>query len=341
MKRFAVKKLFVKSILLFAMFAASRSLPSLTDRSSHSGSTKAAPEKYKVQLNTGRRGSVQFDSDKVRTWVLPLMKRIEAGDYPAQAGKILGLSRSHVKYYIDKLVEAGLIFQSKRSSATFYELTIEGSNLLKSCEGRVFPGELHRLDKGQVSFLILREGRYPGCDDSDRPFKAVEMRNWQALLGVEQGIKVRHTSKSWIVHIPVVRGKHPAEVYGLAMNLANRVAVALAKKYGVVLAEGKFVGGEMAVEDPVAKLFGRYFSVRSNHRKIDHSWGEGELENIGRDAAIDYMQMPEKVKKIDKKVDRIEARLERIFEALGNFADIEAEPASAAEGQRRMGEYLR
>ena len=120
-------------------------------------------------------------------------------------------------------------------------------------------------------------------------------------MGLELGVKVRHTTKSWLVHIPVIRGKTPAEVYGLAMNLANRVAVSLGKKYGVVLCEGKFVGGELAVEDPVAKLFGRFFTVRTKQRKVDHSWNEGELENMGKDAVIDYLQMPEKVKKIDEK----------------------------------------
>jgi DNA-binding transcriptional ArsR family regulator len=223
----------------------------------------------------------------------------------------LGLSRSHVWYYIGKLEKAGLIYKEKRSSAVFYGLTVEGSNLLKSCEGRVFPGELHRLDKCQVCFGVLQEGRYP-----DGKFKAVEMQIWTALLGLEQGVKVRHTSKSWIVHVPVIRGRNPAEVYGLAMNLANRVAVALAKKYGVVLAEGKFVGGELAVEDPIAKLFGRYFSVRAGRRKMIIA-GKGELENIGRDAAIDYMQMPEKVKQIDRRLARFEVKFERLVEALG------------------------
>lgn len=279
--------------------------------------------------------SVQFDSDKVRTWVIPLMRRIEAGDYPAKAAKLLGLSRSHVQYYLGKLQECGLVFQSKRSNVTFYELTVEGSNLLKSCEGRVFPGELHRLDKCQVAFLVVVEGCYP-----DGLFRRVEMVNWTALLGLEGGVKVRHTSKSWIVHVPVIRGRSPAEVYGLAMNLSNRVAVALAKKYGVVLAEGKFVGGELAVEDPVAKLFGRYFSVRSGRRKIDHSWGEGELENIGRDAAIDYMQMPEKVKRIDRKVDRLEYKFEKLIEIFGSrVEDLEFDSKRLAEGQKKLGEY--
>ena len=297
-------------------------------------STKTSAENAQSTTRHQAKGSVQFDSDKVYTWVLPLMKRIYAGDYPTKAGRILGLSRSHVWYYVGKLEKASLIYREKRSNAAFYALTTEGSNLLKSCEGRVFPGELHRLDKCQVSFRILVEGRYP-----DGKFKAVEMQNWTALLGLEQGVKVRHTSRSWIVHVPVIRGKNPAEVYGLAMNLSNRIAVALAKKYGVVLAEGAFVGGEMAVEDPVAKLFGRYFSVRAGRRKIDHSWGEGELENIGKDAAIDYMQMPEKVKRIDKKVDRLEIKFERLIEALGQVDNIEGDPKKLAEGQRRIGEY--
>ena len=298
-------------------------------------STKVGSKKAQSTTRHQATGSVQFDSDKVRTWVLPLMKRIYAGDYPTKAGRILGLSRSHVWYYVGKLEKAGLIYKEKRSSAVFYALTNEGSKLLQSCEGKVFPGELHRLDKCQVSFLILREGRYP-----DGSFKKVEMNNWTALLGLEQGVKVRHTSKSWIVHIPVIRGKHPAEVYGLAINLANRIAVALAKKYGVILREGQIVAGELAVEDPVAKLLGRYFAVRSGRRKIDHSWGEGELENIGKDAAIDYMQMPEKIKKIDKRMDRIEVKLERLIEALGNASDLEGSPERLGEGQRKIGEYV-
>jgi DNA-binding transcriptional ArsR family regulator len=258
------------------------------------------------------------------------MKRIEAGDYPAKAGKILGLSRSHVWYYVNKLVEAGLIYREKRSNVTFYELTVEGSNLLKSCEGRVFPGELHRLDKCQVSFIILKEGRYP-----DGEFKRVEMVNWTALLGLEQGVKVRHTSKSWIVHIPVIRGKNPAEVYTLAINLANRIAGALISKYGVSLGEGKIVSEELAVEDPVAKLFGRYFSVRAGQRKIDHSYNEGELENLSRDSAIEYMQMPEKVKSIEKQVNRLELKIDRLVDLWSrafDFTNQSGQEQGAASG---------
>ena len=280
------------------------------------------------------KSKVQFDTRRFRTWVLPLLRRIEAGDYPSKAGKLIGLSRQHTWYYVSKLEECGLIRREKRSSAVFFELTEACHNLLRSCEGRVFPSELHRLDKCQVAFGIVREGVYP-----EGSFRRVGMVNWTALLGLEQGVKVRHTTRSWLVHVPVIRGKNPGEVYGLAMNLALRVAVALGKKYGVVLAEGKFVGGELAVEDPVARLFGRFFTVRTAKRKIDHSWNEGELENLGKDAVIDYLQTPERVKKIESDVERLTLCVTKLVDAIGGFADLDSQQR-LAEGQRKLGEYV-
>jgi hypothetical protein len=98
------------------------------------------------------------------------------------------------------------------------------------------------------------------------------MTNWTALLGTALGVKVRKTTRSWIVLVEVLRGRNPVEVANLAMHLANQVCNALVSKYGCVLGEGGIVGGELAQEDPVASLFGRYFTVRSDRRKIDHSW---------------------------------------------------------------------
>ena len=262
------------------------------------------------------------------------MRRIEAGDYPTKAGRLVGLSRQHTQYYIKKLQEAGLIYREKRSNVVFYELTERGTTLLKSCEGKVFPGEMQRLDKCQVSFAILKEGLYP-----DRDFKRVEMVNWTALLGLESGVKVRHTPRSWIVHVPVIRGKNVAEVYGLAMNLAIRVAEGLAKKYGVVLSQGDFVAGELAMEDPVATFFGRFFTVRTKERKVDHSWNVGELEHLSKDAVQDYLQMPQKIKDIESTMGLLAQNINKLAEAMGGgLGDLE-DPKRLAEGQRKLGEY--
>jgi DNA-binding MarR family transcriptional regulator len=291
--------------------------------------------KYKVKFYTRRKAKVQFDTTTVRTWVLPLLLRIEAGDYPTKAGRIIGLSRQHVWYYIRKLEKCHLIRREKRTNAVFYVLTEESKNLLASCEGRVFPARLYRLDKCQVSYGIVVEGRYP-CG-----FRRVEMVNWTALLGTELGVKVRRTSRSWIVHVEVIRGRNPVEVTNLALNLADRVADALRCKYGCVLGEGKVVAGEMAVEDPVATIFGRYFTVRTDKRKIDHSWNVGELEHVQKDAVIEYLQMPERVKQLEKNFSVFSGKFEELAGVLSKLFDVESrDNRGVAEGQRSMKDYV-
>jgi hypothetical protein len=166
------------------------------------------------------------------------------------------------------------------------------------------------------------------------------MVNWTALLGLEQGVYVRHTTRSWIVHVEVVRGKDPGEVYGLALNLANRVADSLRIKYGCVLAQGKFVAGELAVEDPVANLFGRYFTVRTSKRKIDHSWNVGELEHLQKDAVIEYLQMPERVKRLEGQVEAVNANLGELLGVLRKLVNLESMGEPVPEGQRSLQTYV-
>ena len=258
----------------------------------------------------GSKSRVKFDTRTVHTWVLPLLKRIGVGDYPTKAGRIVGLSRQHTWYYVRKLEEARLIRREKRSNVVFYELTAESKNLLTLCEGTVFPARLYRFDKCQVAYEIVADGLAP------ENFKRVEMVNWTALLGTELGVRVRKTTRSWIVHVEVIRGRNPIEVTNLAMNLANRVRGALVSKYGCVLGEGRVVAGEMAVEDPVASLFGRYFTVRTDRRKIDHSWSVGKLEHLQRDAVIEYLQMPEQVKKLEYQVGALRGDLSILTQPL-------------------------
>jgi len=268
----------------------------------------------KVRASKSR---VKFDTKTVRTWVLPLLMRIGVGDYPAKAGRIIGLSRQHTWYYVRKLEECGLIRRERRSNVVFYELTGESKNLVASCEGTVFPARLYRFDKCQVAYEIIAAGLAP------EDFRRVEMTNWTALLGTELGVKVRRTTRSWIVHVEVIRGRNPVEVTNLAMNLADRVRDALVSKYGGVLGGGKVVGGEMAVEDPVASLFGRYFTVRTDKRKIDHSWSVGELEHLQKDAVIEYLQMPERVRNVEVQLGALRGDLSKLTEAMNRLCSLE------------------
>jgi hypothetical protein len=210
-----------------------------------------------------------------------------------------------------------------------YEFTIRGQNFLGSCESVLFSSGVFRLHRCFFKFPIVREGVYPTGD-----FKRVEMQNWTALLGLEQGVKVRKTTSSWIVHVETLYGRSPGELVTLAKNLADRVCQGLMNKYGCVLGQGMInKRHELGVDDPVAQLLNQYFTVSTPKRVIDDSPGddEGEIDHLGRDAAVEYLLMPERVKKVEGQVEVIGSDLEtmksdlrRIADALGKLCDIES-----------------
>jgi hypothetical protein len=232
------------------------------------------------------------------------------GDYPSKIARLYGWSKQHVFYYLKKLEKAGLVRRKVRSSAVFYELTSGGQKVLASCEGVVYSSGVFRLHKCQVLYPIVREGFYPADD-----FRRVEMVNWTALLGLVHGVSVRKTSRHWIVHAETLYGRYPGELFTLAKNLWDRVARSLMSKYGVLLGEGQIGKGyELAIDDPVAKLLSRYFTISTPKRKMDHSPGEleGEIDHLSRDAVVEYLLMPERVKKLEGQLLCLSSQMEDI-----------------------------
>ena len=286
------------------------------------------------QKVSGSKSKVKFYFSTVRSRVIPILKRIEVGDYPSKIARVYGWSKQHVFYYLKKLEKAGIVRRKVRSNVVFYDLTRRGQNFLRSCEGVLWSSGVFRLHRCFVKFGIVREGVYPAGD-----FRRVEMVNWTALLGLEKGVRVRKTSRNWIVHVETLYGRHPGELFGLAKNLADRVAKSLRLKYGCVLTEGKIGKGyELAVDDPVAQLLSRYFTVSTPGRKMDHSPGEleGEIDHLSRDAAIEYLLMPERVKKLDGKVDALHHDLEDLLSLLKEAL----QPAGAKNLREKEVDYV-
>ena len=86
-------------------------------------------------------------------------------------------------------------------------------------------------------------------------------------------------------------------------------------EYGCVLGDGQInKRHELGVDDPVANLLNRYFTVSTPKRVIDDKTGEddGELDHLGRDAAVEYLLMPERVKKLEGQVDNVLSDLAKI-----------------------------
>jgi len=276
-----------------------------------------------------QKSKVKFYFSTVRSRVIPILKRIEVGDYPSKIARIYGWSKQHVFYYLKKFEKAGLVRRKVRSSAVFYELTKRGQKVLRSCEGVVYSSGVYRLHKCQVLFPVVREGFYPVGD-----FREVEMVNWTALLGLVNGVSVRKTSRHWIVHVETLYGRSPGELFGLVKNLGDRVARALMNKYGVLLGEGQVGKGyELAVDDPVAKLLSRYFTISTPKRKMDHSPGEleGEIDHLSRDAAVEYLLMPERVKKLEGQILGLSSQVEDLQIDIHQLVQVLKEAAAPKE----------
>ena len=114
------------------------------------------------------------------------------------------------------------------------------------------------------------------------------------------------------------------------------------RKYGCRLAEGEVCRGyELKVDDPVAKLLSRYFCVSTPERKIDHSPGisEGELEHFSREAAVEYLLVPERIKKLEGQVEGLHLDIEELTGALRKLLGVETQ-SQVPEGQESMQKYV-
>ncbi len=139
------------------------------------------------------------------------------------------------------------------------------------------------------------------------------------------------------MHVESLYGRSPGELFTLSKNLADRVAKGLMVKYGCQLADGEICKGhEVAIDDPVAQLLSRYFTVSVPGKcHMDHSPGEleGEIDFEQRDMAVEYLLMPERVKKLEGQLaalncdlERINSSLEKLTVVLGKLCDTDGEP---------------
>jgi hypothetical protein len=128
----------------------------------------------------------------------------------------------------------------------------------------------------------------------------------------------------------------------LAKNLADRVAKGLISKYGCLLGEGTInKRHELGVDDPVANLLNRYFNVSTPKRVIDDSPGEdeGELDHVGRDAAVEYLLMPERVKKLEGQVDNVLTDLAKISGSLEKLEKMGCSLSQVAEALGKLVDF--
>jgi hypothetical protein len=295
--------------------------------------------------NFGRsKLKVKVNFKTLRGKILPILRLLDVGNYPAKIGRALGFSRPLVFYYMHKLEQAQMVIRRRRSNIVVYEVTPHGKNFLTGSEGVLFGSGVWRLHAAKYRFGLVRDGVWPV------DWRRVAKMNWTALLGLEGGVTVERTPSSVIVHVETLYGKDPVMLLDLARACADRTARALMQKYGCRLEEGKLCRRpHIAVDDPVAEFISRYFELSSENAKIDKSEGVGEIDHFTIENAVEYLMMPDRVKKVEGQLDVLGSDLETIKADIGKITEIlsklvnleEAQDTrSNAEGQRSMKDYV-
>jgi len=251
-----------------------------------------------------------------RTRVLPILRLLAAGNYPAKIARVLGMSRSHVHYYLRRLEKAGWIKRTGSRWPVFYSVSEDVQRFLDGvergfCDGR----RILRLHNVVFKFPVLREP----CRRVD--WRRVELVNWSQFVGRECGVTVRKNTGSVEVFCDVVEGRNPYELLWLAFEQACRVAAYLESKFGMRLGFPRLSRKpHFGVYDLFADFVGKYYEFSSDFAKVDESEGFSELDILDPGLANDYVLMPRRLRKIEKKLEMFESLQKRQILIMETFA---------------------
>jgi len=278
----------------------------------------------------------RFNTSSVGLRLVPILKMLDAGNYPAKIARMLGMSRHHVAYYIRKMRQAGLIERENMRWPAFYVVTDKGKKFLTGCSG-LSPEFVFRLHRCGFKYPILV--RPAGFEPGNCRRVAKACGNWTALVGDEGGVRVEVTTRNVIVWCESVSGRDPDELLLQAKSTADRVAASLCVKYGLRLGEGQLVPKRhVGVYDPVAELLSRRFEVSDDVGKIDRSEGMGEIDWFSAKAAKDYLLMPGRVENLERKLEALHNDMQELVSVLKQLT----QPAGPSEEvlQRKNVDYV-
>lgn len=278
----------------------------------------------------------RFNTSSVGLRLVPILKMLDAGNYPAKIARMLGMSRHHVAYYIKKMRQAGLIERENVKWPAFYVVTDKGKKILTRCSG-LAPDFVFRLHRCGFKFPIWV--RPAGFEPGNCRRVAKACGNWTSLIGDEGGVKVEVTTRHVIVWCESISGGDPDELLLQAKGMADRVAASLCVKYGLRLGEGQLVPKRhVGVYDPVAELLSRRFEVSDDVGKIDRSEGMGEIDWFSAKAAKDYLLMPGRVENLEKQIAALHSDVQELVSVLKQLTQPAALPEEVL--QRKNVSYV-
>lgn len=248
---------------------------------------------------------------------LQVLKLLGAGNKASDVANMLDppCVKSNITYWTKKLLSMGALRLQTKDVIKVYSLTPYGSKLLARSEGAV--SETVCLEDYAIKFEVLEGERRPIVWE-----KLGDPKNW-AQLGVRiGGVRVERTSGSVIIHPGKLKGFDTHELLMTSGRIVEWVKRILEDKFGMFLSDD---GVELH------KPTWRYYTPEAEE---DLKFGTVITEGVGRtdnspperrpheeydgeERAHARHLLPDSVKRLEGKVDQVNANLLKVTETLG------------------------
>lgn len=223
----------------------------------------------------------------------------------AQIAKTLGVSKSHVSYYVQKAIKIGYLKEICRDRIKIPELTQEGTNFIDQYKNRTSTKQLLPRCRAENVRFKATVHRLPS---KSLDWKNASMNNWTQYNSIVDDIKVHlnYGKSPSMEFIPSpIDGGNPWELFGILYHDCNEVARKVEQTLDMEIGRLEIEhGAEWVVYDPVANLISKQNGqiTVDGLGKINASkpLRRGELEYFDPRFAADYITMPTRVSNIEK-----------------------------------------
>jgi hypothetical protein len=252
---------------------------------------------------------------------LQVLKHLGAGNKATDVAKMLKppCTKANVTYWTKKLLKMGALQLQTKDVIKIYSLTPYGSKLLTRSEGDI--SESVCLEDYAVKFEVLERERRPIEWE-----KLGDPRNWEKLGVRIGGVRVVRTSVSVIIHPGKLKGFDTHELLMTSGRIVEWVKRILEDKFGMLLSDD---GVELH------KPTWRFYTPEAEE---DLKFGTVITEGVGRtdDSPPEYRPheeydgearaharhlLPDSVKRVENKVDMINANLLKVTENLAALTE--------------------
>jgi hypothetical protein len=241
--------------------------------------------------------------------LVSILRMINQGNFTLkQISDALDFQQPHVSYYIRRAKETGYITETIRDRIKIIKLTQPGINFLdRYSKEQITRSQSCRAENIRFKAPVIR------LPTKSPDWRKVEMNNWSQYNSIVDNIKVRlNMGKSpTIEFLPSpVDGDKPMELCGVLYHECTEAARKLEQMLDMEIGRLEMESrGEWVVYDPIAGTI-----CKSNGQVTIEGLGKvnaskplrrGEIEYFDPGRAADYFAMPERLFRIEKKVDEL------------------------------------